>query len=92
MSTELLQMSLSAAVTLRIAELRRLDRADVWSLLVVRRDEWVDLIASKSDILMFGGGKPGEVAKVHTALVEALAHMAFAPGGVEFLGLHFEVD
>lgn len=90
--TELLTLSLSAAVPLRIAELARLPRGEVFDEAYARREEWVELIASKGDVLMFGGGKPGEVARIHKALVNALAHLAFAPGGVKFMGLHFEEE
>jgi hypothetical protein len=47
---------------------------------------------SFSSILLFGGGKKGEVAELFNRLVFALAVMAFIPGGVRFCGLTFKVD
>jgi hypothetical protein len=86
----LLKMSLGVAVPLRVAELELMTRGEVFAEMEARRDEWSELIASRADILLYGGGKKGDVARVHTALVNALAHLAFAPGGVEFMGMRFE--
>lgn len=87
---DLLLVSLSAAVPLRIAELERLPRDEVFAEVSARGGEWSKLLAEKGDILMFGGGKRGEVAEAHTALVNALAHLAFCPGGVKFADMRFE--
>lgn len=87
--TDLLAISLSASVPLRIMELEQLPRDEVFDNLLARREEWLNLIVTKADVLMYGGGKPGEVARVHTALTNALAHLAFLSGGVKFMGMHF---
>jgi hypothetical protein len=50
------------------------------------------ILAEKGDVLLFGGGKKGEVAELFNRLVFALAVMAFIPGGVRFCGLTFKVD
>lgn len=88
----LLQVTVETGVLLRIQELKQLGLDEVFAEVDARRHEWVDLIASKADILLYGGGKPGDVARVHTALVEALAHLAFVPGGVEFMGIRFDAN
>lgn len=49
-------------------------------------------IAEKSDVLMMGGGRKGEAAQVFGVLADGLAIMAFAPGGVAFMGLIFNVS
>lgn len=85
-----LTTALEAAVPLRIAEIRRLGH-DVWVQTVEqRRVVWAEAIASRADVLMFGGGKKGEVATLFGQAVDAIAHLAFAPGGVKLFGCHFE--
>lgn len=50
-----------------------------------------DVIAEKGDILQFGTKKTkGAVALAFAALARGLAALSFSPGGVEFLGIHFE--
>jgi hypothetical protein len=43
-----------------------------------------DLISEKGDILMYGGGKKGEVAQIFARIAEGLAALALQPGGVKF--------
>lgn len=45
-------------------------------------------IASRSDVLMFGG-KKGEAAALFGVLARSLACMAFQPGGVKFARRHW---
>jgi hypothetical protein len=40
--------------------------------------------------LMHGGGEVGEAGALFDELVDALAVMAFAPGGISFLGTRWE--
>jgi hypothetical protein len=86
----LLSIALSAAVPLRIAEIKLRGPA-AWDATVrVKREAWVSAIANKGDILLFRGGKKGESAEVFNLTAEALAHMAFCPGGVTFAEQHWE--
>jgi len=48
------------------------------------------VLGSKGDVLQFGG-KTGEAAELFNRLVQSLAVLAFLPGGVTFLGDHWEV-
>jgi hypothetical protein len=64
---------------------------DGWTARVAeKREHWIEMIAYRGDVLQFGGGKKGEAAAAFNALAEALAHMAFVPGGVKFSGVHWE--
>ncbi len=47
-------------------------------------------LAERGDILLFGSSRPGETAELFNRLAEALALLAFLPGGVRFGSLHFE--
>lgn len=84
----LLLDSLSVAVPMRIAELMD----DVPVVRWARIEEWraaaVEPVASRGDVLMYGG-KRGDAAEVFDHLAKGLAALAFAPGGVRFAGLHF---
>jgi hypothetical protein len=53
------------------------------------RHDLAQAIAVYDDAILYR--RPGRTTRVAFALVEALATLAFAPGGVDFLGLHFEV-
>jgi hypothetical protein len=76
---------LALAVPLRIEELRAKPPAQRVEL--GRRCG--ELIAEHGDDLLFGGKFAREA---WMALVSGLAACAFAPGGVTFAGLHWEVD
>ncbi len=83
-----LPIMLEMAVPLHIEEVRR------WT--VEQRHafcrEHAQDIASRSDVLMFGG-KKGEAAKLFNILARALACLAFQPGGVRnFMGLSWDAQ
>ena len=84
--SDLLRTTLSAAVPLWIervrgySEERRLDRAR----------ECAQVIAEKGDRILFRGKKVGETAAAFNALAEGIACAAFQPGGLDFLGDHWE--
>lgn len=83
-------MSLEAAVTLEILELKKRGGHDAitdWQLEQVR--EYSDQLGSEGDTLLFK--VPGQTAQNFTRLSECLAIMAFQPGGVKIAHLHFEV-
>lgn len=82
-----LLIALDAAVPLRIMMIR--DRSPE-----MRASDGafaVDVIASKSDALMFGGRK-GEAANAFNWLVKGLAALAYQPGGATFAGRHWCVN
>jgi len=84
---DLLRIALAAAVPLWIAELRlcsvkhRMERALVCG----------QHVAEHGDVVQFHGGKKGASAEAFNRLAEGLACLAFQPGGVTFLGDHWEV-
>jgi len=89
MNLFLTQLHLSAFVPLEIRELQRQGGPSEWHFEAV--SELSQLIAEKGDSFQFGG-KKGEAASYMGKLTEALAVMAFIPGGVTAFGLHFEAE
>ena len=83
--------TLEAAVNLRVAELvRRGGPADADFTRL--REVLADRIAGGADVL-FRKAYPGEKGKfgeMFRDLTDALSVMAFCPGGVAILGLHFQ--
>jgi hypothetical protein len=81
----LIEITLSAAVPLWIEELKRKPIRHV----LARAQACAQVVAEKGDVLQFRG-KRGESAAAFNGLAEGLACLAFAPGGVRFMGMHFE--
>ncbi len=48
------------------------------------------VLGERGDILLFGGGKKGESADMFNKTAEAIAVLAFCPGGVNIFESHFE--
>ena len=90
MHADNLRIALSAAVPLCIvaAQARGGPKDVDWQIV----QETGDLLGAKADLLMFLGEKFGETARVFNALAASLAILAFCPGGVTFLGEHWEVQ
>lgn len=85
---QLLPMFLQATVPLLIAELA--EAGGVTDADFHRVRGYVDDFNVDGDALLFRReGKTGEMAG---KLADALAVLAFQPGGVEFAGLHFEAQ
>lgn len=82
----LLIATLGAAVPLWIMRLER----QPWSYIAQRAPECAQIVAEKGDIIQYRSKKEGESAKAFNALAEGIAICAFFPGGVTFMGLHFE--
>ena len=55
-----------------------------------KAQETSEILGERGDILLFGGGKKGECADQFNRTAEAIAILAFCPGGVEIFGSHFE--
>lgn len=85
-SDELLRVALSAAVPLRMAELRA--AGSITDQDVERVRGYAQVMAEHGDDLLYR--RKGETAARFNQLADALAVMAYLPGGVTFLGLHFE--
>ena len=83
-----LSMMMQVAVPLRIEQMKSKggpsdeDRK--------RATETSSIIGERGDILLFGGGKKGEAADQFNRTAEAVAVLAFCPGGVTIFGAHFE--
>lgn len=84
----LLRTALSAAVPLRILELKVRGGPDDFDR--ERVQGFSDILGSRGDQLLYRSKKKGETAEMFNGLADALAVMAFVPGGVKFLGMHFE--
>lgn len=81
---DLLAISLSAAVPLWIKELQGLPWKDVAKM----ADESATIVASQGDTLMYK--TKGKTRETFNALARGLAALSFVPGGVTFMGMHFE--
>ena len=82
-----LAVSLLAAVPLRIMAIK--ERGGLNEGDIARARQIGQLIAEKGDILLFGGGKKGESAHLHSELAEGIAILSFAPGGVRVFDQHW---
>lgn len=84
---DLLQVSLATAVPLHIAELRGRSTED---LLRIAQESATE-VASHGDVVLYRSKKKGATASAFNALARGLAVLAFAPGGVTFMEMHWEV-
>jgi hypothetical protein len=87
-SGELLPAALQVAVPLWIESLRQMSPEQRQA----RADELADVIAERSDSILFRGARHGESAAAFNALAEALAIGAFQPGGASAFGSHWCTD
>jgi hypothetical protein len=79
--------ALQVAVPMHIDELR----GHTADQLVVVVHRCVDVVASEGDNILFQGAKRGDSARAFNAFARGLAVLAYAPGGVEFAGLRWDV-
>ncbi len=86
MTAELMRMTLAVAVPMWI------DRCKLRPMggLLECAAECGQYIAEHGDVAQFRGKKKGETAAAFNRLAEGLAILAFVPGGVTFLGDHWE--
>jgi hypothetical protein len=85
----LLAEVLNRAVALSIAHLRDLECepfGPVWQRWIAEAEG----AGVFSEVLVVGSQRKGEVARAVDALARALAALAFVPGGVSFIGRHYE--
>lgn len=79
---ELLATTLEVSVFFAIEECRRLPLDEV----IASARAHAGVIAAHGDDLQYGGK---HCAGAHAAVARGLAALAFAPGGVDFLGAHW---
>lgn len=82
----LLQSALSAAVPMWIEKVHAMSPDERFA----RAQSCAQYIAEHGDMLLFRG-KDGESAAAFNHLAEGIAVLAFAPGGITFADMHFEV-
>jgi hypothetical protein len=85
-SEMLLRLYLETTVPLLIAD-RKMECNELTKWDIRQAQEMLQTIAAHGDDILYRGKN---TAKAVTALARALALMAFAPGGVTFLDMHFE--
>jgi hypothetical protein len=56
-----------------------------------RAQETFEMLGEKGDVLLYGGGKPGEYTDLFDRTAKAYSVMAFVPGGVTVFGVQVEV-
>lgn len=83
---EALKSILPAAVPLWIHEFKGLP----WSEVQAIATESSQFIAEHGDNILFRGPKKGDTANAFNHLARGIAVLAFAPGGVTTMGMHFE--
>lgn len=84
----LLHIAMSAAIPLRIMELQARggpSDADWSGLGAVAQD-----LAEHGDLLLYRGGKKGQSADLFNATAQAIAVLAFLPGGITIFGSHYQ--
>ena len=86
MSDALLRAALGAAIPLWVAELRKRPWSEIQAVVY----ECADIVTAKGDAILYRSKKKGETAVTFNALAKGLAALSFAPGGVTFLGDHYQ--
>ncbi len=84
----MLGITLSAAVPLHIVECH--ERGGPTAEDIARIRPFAHTLAERGDRLLFRSEKAGETAALFNMLAEAIALLAYAPGGVRCFGQHFE--
>ena len=79
----LISTALLAAVPLWFIELRL---PETFDSLIEESQKFSSELASKGDVLLFGGNKKGETAAMFTKLAKAIVVLSCAPGGITLFG------
>lgn len=82
----LMRATLQVAVPLHIEEMKGMP----WEQIEELAHGTAQIIAEKGDVAQFKSEKKGESAKAFNAIARGLAALSFCPGGVTFLGDHWE--
>jgi hypothetical protein len=88
--TELLKSHLHLATNMRIEQLKKTSSDYILNNIELFREEWLAIILSQGELLFFKSPSRGETAKIFSLVVELIAHLAFAPEGIEIFGLKFK--
>mgnify|MGYP003694136021 CR=1 FL=1 len=83
-----LLLALEVGVPLRAHEIKSRNGPSDFDLQRCR--EFAKVLACKGDVLQYRSNKKGETADLIGQLIDALAVLACMPGGVTFLGQHWE--
>lgn len=83
-----LAIAMSAAVPLQIMRLE--EKGGPTDEDMKKAQEVSGKLGERGDVLLFGGGKKGEVADLFNGTAHAIAVLAFVPGGITIFGQHFE--
>jgi hypothetical protein len=83
-----MKLVLEVGVPLRMHEIK--SRKGPHDFDLARCREFAPVLASKGDVLLFRSKNKGETGELMARLIDALAVLACVPGGVDFLGLHWE--
>lgn len=84
--SDMLRSVLGCAVPLWVMDLRKLP----WPEIEKIAHESAQIIAEKGDVILYKSKKKGETAAAFNSLARGLAALSFCPGGVTFLGDHYE--
>ncbi len=82
----LLLDTLQVAVPLWVQRLRNYN----WAHIEKRGKECAQHIAEHGDNILYLSKQPGATADAFNRLAEGIACLSFAPGGVKFMGVHWE--
>lgn len=90
MSDTFLRDTLAATVPLCIHDIKRTrDGISDYDLERVEAFAWE--LAEHGDELLYRSRKSGETSRLFSRFAECIAILAFMPGGVTIMGMHFEV-
>lgn len=78
---------LACFVPLRVADLQRRGGPEDWEEDAALA--FVIDVVEQGDVLLYGGA-PGEAGRLAARLVQTIAVLAFAPGGITIFGQHWE--
>jgi hypothetical protein len=81
-----LQFNLAVAVPVWVDRMR----GRSWDFIQGRGQKCAQHIAEHGDDILYRAKQEGKTATAFNRLAEGLACLSFAPGGVRFLGLHWE--
>lgn len=87
-SENLLADMMQMAVPLHIARLSEKGGPSAEDM--AKAQETSGMLGERGDVLLCGGGKPGECSDLFNRTAAAIAVLAFCPGGVTIFGTKFE--